>query len=360
MHIPDGYLSPQTSAAVTVVMLPLWWQSARSVRKVVKSRYVPMLALGAAFSFVIMMFNVPVPNGTTAHAVGAALIAVLLGPWAACIAVSIALLIQALFFGDGGILAFPVNAFNMAILMPFVAYGVYKLLAGDSALTSSRRVWAAAIGGYLGINASALATAIELGIQPDLFHKADGTPLYSPFHLSQAIPGVMIPHLLIAGFIEGAVTAGVLAYLQRANVPVLRINAPNVALTPAEVNHKRVSPIKAGLVALGIMAVLTPLGLLAPGGAFGEDAPEDLDLKKYNLDAVPTGLQKYSDFWGNSLLPDYGDGGAWQYVLSAVIGIVVIALLVGGVFALVRLARGGKAAPSAPDTEAEKKEEVTA
>ena len=51
MHIPDGYLSPQTTAAFTVVMLPLWWQSARSVRKVVKSRYVPMLALGSAFSF---------------------------------------------------------------------------------------------------------------------------------------------------------------------------------------------------------------------------------------------------------------------------------------------------------------------
>src|SRR5258705_6451986 len=108
-------------------MLPLWWQSARKVRSVVKSRYVPLLALGSAFSFVIMMFNVPIPNGTTAHAVGAALIAVLLGPWAACIAVSIALLIQALFFGDGGILAFPVNALNMAIIMPFVAYGVYKL-----------------------------------------------------------------------------------------------------------------------------------------------------------------------------------------------------------------------------------------
>jgi cobalt/nickel transport system permease protein len=370
MHIPDGYLSPQTCAAAAVVALPLWWQSARSVRRVVKNRYVPMLALGAAFSFVIMMFNVPVPNGTTAHAVGAALIAVLLGPWAACIAVSIALLIQALFFGDGGVLAFPVNALNMAILMPFVAYGTYKLLAGNSALTSGRRVWSAAVGGYLGINAAGLATAIELGIQPGLFHKADGTPLYSPFHLSQAIPGVMIPHLLVAGFVEAAVTAGVLAYLQRANVPVLRINAPHVALTPAEVQRKPVNPIKAGLVALGIMTVLTPIGLLAPGGAFGEDAPEDLNLEKYGFNAVPTGLQKYSDFWGNSLLPGYGDGGAWQYVLSAVIGMVVIALVVGGLFALVRIARGtreparGAKDPSgdasAPNNDAAGKEEEVA
>jgi cobalt/nickel transport system permease protein len=361
MHIPDGYLSPQTTAAFTVVMLPLWWQSARSVRKVVRSRYVPMLALGAAFSFVIMMFNVPIPDGTTAHAVGAALIAVLLGPWAACIAISIALLIQALFFGDGGILAFPVNAFNMAIVLPFVAYGIYKLIAGDSALTSARRVWAAAIGAYVGINTSALATAIEFGIQPELFHKADGTPLYSPFHLSQAIPAMMIPHLVVAGFVEAAVTAGVLAYLQRANVPVLRINAPEVALTPAEVQRKQISPVKAGLVALGIMAVLTPLGLLAPGGAFGEDAPKNLDLAKYNLQAVPEGLQKYSDFWGNTLLPGYGDGSPWQYILSAVIGIAVVALLVGGLAALPRMLHKGKDDSGDPaDPAGKEKEEMTA
>jgi cobalt/nickel transport system permease protein len=360
MHIPDGYLSPQTTAAFTVVMLPLWWQSARSVRKVVKSRYVPMLALGAAFSFVIMMFNVPIPDGTTAHAVGGALIAVLLGPWAACIAVSIALLIQALFFGDGGILAFPVNAFNMSILLPFVAYGIYKLIAGGSALTSGRRVWAAAIGAYVGINVSALATAIEFGIQPELFHKADGTPLYSPFHLSQAIPAMMIPHLLVAGFVEAAVTAGVLAYLQRANVPVLRINAPDIALTAAEVQRKRVSPVKAGLVALGIMAVLTPLGLLAPGGAFGEAAPQNLDLAKYNLQAVPEGLQKYSDFWGNTLLPGYGDGSAWQYILSAVIGILVIGLVVGGLFALLRLLGKGEDESRDPAGKEKEKEEATA
>jgi cobalt/nickel transport system permease protein len=302
------------------------------------------------------MFNIPVPNGTTAHAVGGALIAVLLGPWAACIAVSIALLIQALFFGDGGILAFPVNAFNMGILLPFVAYGIYKLIAGDSALTSGRRVWAAAIGAYVGINVSALATAIEFGIQPDLFHKDDGTPLYSPFHLAQAIPAMMIPHLIVAGFVEAAVTAGVLAYLQRANVPVLRINAPNVALTPAEVQRKQVSPVKAGLIALGIMAVLSPLGLLAPGGAFGEDAPEDLDLAKYNLNAVPDGLQKYSDFWGNTLLPGYGDGGAWQYILSAVIGVLVVGLVVGGIVALLRLLHKGKDDPG--ELTGQDKEEV--
>lgn len=343
MHIPDGYLSPQTSAVFVAAVVPLWWQSARRVRKVVKSRYVPLLALGAAFSFIIMMFNIPIPDGTTAHAVGGGLIAVLLGPWAACVAVSIALLIQALFFGDGGVLAFPVNAFNMAVLLPFVAYGVYRLLTRNAALTSTRRVWAGAVGAYLGLNAAALATAIEFGVQPELFHKADGTPLYSPFHLAQAIPAMMIPHLIIAGLVEAAITGGVLAYLQRANVPLLRINAPEVPLTQAEIARRPVSPVRVALITLGVLAVISPLGLLAPGGAFGEDAPEDLDLAKYHLDAVPTGLQKYSDFWGRTLLPGYGDGGAWQYILSALIGIAIIAAFVGGLVWLLRRARGGEA-----------------
>ncbi len=348
MHIPDGYLSPQTSAAFTLVMLPTWYQASHRVQNVVKTRYVPLVAVGAAFSFVIMMLNVPIPDGTTAHAVGAGLIAVLLGPWAACIAVSVALLIQALFFGDGGILAFPANAFNMAVLLPFVAYGVYRLLARNTGLSSPRRVVAAAVGGYVGINAAALAAAIEFGLQPTLFHKADGTPLYAPFHLAQTIPAMMIPHLLIAGLVEGAVTGAVIAYLQRANVPLLRINAPHVPLTDAEVSRRPVRPVVAGLVGVGAMVLLTPLGLLAPGGAFGEDAPADLDLGRYGLSAVPDGLQKYSDFWGNALLPGYGDGGAWQYLLSAVVGVAVVGLVVAGVAVLLRRLRGTPTPAPAP------------
>ena len=129
MHIPDGYLSPATCAVHVRGRGARWVTAGRRVQKVVKTRYVPLVAIGAAYSFLVMMFNVPIPDGTTAHAVGAVLIAVLLGPWAAVIAVSIALLIQALFFGDGGVLAYGANCFNMAFVMPFVGYAVYRLLA---------------------------------------------------------------------------------------------------------------------------------------------------------------------------------------------------------------------------------------
>src|SRR6185369_13394498 len=106
------------------------------------------------------------------HAVGGVLVAVLLGPWAAVVAVSVALAIQALFFGDGGVLAFGANCFNMAFVMPMAGYAVYRLLAGRVSLTAPRRAIAAGIGGYIGLNAAALCVAVELGVQPTLFHRA--------------------------------------------------------------------------------------------------------------------------------------------------------------------------------------------
>ena len=102
MHIPDGYLSPGTSFVMFLLVLPFWVIGIRKIRETMNARSVPLIALLAAFSFVIMMFNVPLPGGTTGHAVGAALAAIILGPEVATIAVSIALIIQALFFGDGG------------------------------------------------------------------------------------------------------------------------------------------------------------------------------------------------------------------------------------------------------------------
>src|SRR3954452_15117005 len=149
MHIPDGYLSPETCTVAGAAMLPVWITAGRRVRKVVTSRYVPLLALGAAYSFLVMMFNVPIPDGTTAHAVGAVLIAILLGPWAAVIAVTCALGIQALFFGDGGVLAFGANCFNMAFVMPMAGYVTYRTLARNAPLTGRRRAIAAGAGGYV-------------------------------------------------------------------------------------------------------------------------------------------------------------------------------------------------------------------
>ena len=97
MHIPENYLSPSTCAVMTAAMLPVWGYSINKVRTEIPKAKMPLLGIGAAFSFLGMMFNVPLPGGTTGHAVGGTLIAILTGsPAAGCISVSIALLIQAL------------------------------------------------------------------------------------------------------------------------------------------------------------------------------------------------------------------------------------------------------------------------
>lgn len=221
MHIPDGYLSPSTSVVMYAAMVPVWGMAVKKVKETLKSRQVPLLALAAAFSFVIMMFNVPIPGGTTGHAVGGTLAAIVLGPWAACIAVSIALIIQALIFGDGGVWAIGANCFNMAFVLPFLGYAVYRAISAGG----RNRVLGSVIGSYVGLNAAAFCAAVEFGIQPALFHTAAGAPLYCPYGLAQAIPAMMFAHLTVAGPIEAVITGIVVYYLQRSAEESLFYNA---------------------------------------------------------------------------------------------------------------------------------------
>lgn len=206
MHIPDGYLSPQTAVPLLGVMVPLWAVGIKKVKETMKKKEVPLLAIGAAFCFTIMMFNIPLPGGSSGHAVGAVLLAALLGPWAASIGVSIALIVQALFFADGGVLAIGANCFNMGIVMPFTGYFIYRLIKGKESGVSARTIAAAAIGGYVGLNLAALCASVEFGMQYELFKAADGSPLYFIYPLKTAIVAMMSEHLLIAGPLEGIIT----------------------------------------------------------------------------------------------------------------------------------------------------------
>lgn len=359
MHIPDGYLSPQTCGVFGAGMVPVFATAGKRVRRVVKSRYVPLLAIGAAYSFLVMMLNVPVPDGTTAHAVGAVLIAVVLGPEAAIIAVSTALAIQALFFGDGGVLAYGANTFNMAFVMTMVGYFlVYKPLTRNVSLTATRRAFAAALGGYVGINAAALCAAIEFGLQPSLFKSANGAPLYAPYHLSQTIPAMVGAHLLVAGVVEFVLTFGVVTYLQRANLPVMRINHGAVALTDAEV----VKPPRRlrwwyGLGPIVLMGLMTPLGLLYNGGAYGEDNPKADPsgfIQKNHLSAIPKGLDHYAGFWHHALFSGYDFSHdthpAVGYMVSAFFGAAVISLVLLALFGVTRLVQSKRGIADDDDT----------
>ncbi len=215
MHIPDGYLGPVTCGLFYIVMLPIWSTASRMVKKTLKAKQVPLLAIGAAFSFVIMMFNLPIPGGSTGHAVGGVLVAILLGPWAACIAITVALVVQALLFGDGGITAIGANCFNMAFVLPFVGYYIYKAITYHAPAGSNRRVIAAGVAGYIGINAAAFLAGVEFGLQPLLHHTVGGQALYCPYGFNIAVPAMAGEHIIIFGWVEAIVTALVVKYLQK-------------------------------------------------------------------------------------------------------------------------------------------------
>lgn len=344
MHIPDGYLSPATCAVMYGAAAPFWYTAGRRLKRQLTGEMVPLLAVFSAFSFTAMMFNVPVPGGTTAHAVGGTLAAIVLGPWAAILTVTVALVIQALFFGDGGITAIGANCFNMAIILPLVGYGVYVLIARHAPVVSHRRLVAAGIGSYLGINAAALLVGIELGIQP-IFWSADGKALYAPYSLGKAIPAMLLAHLTIAGAAEVIATVAALAYLQKAHPDTLRRRLPTPsphAAVPWEVPRRRL-PIPAPVIALAVV-LLVPLGLLASGSAWGEWGAGEL-AQRPDVGYIPSGLHKYQNIWsapfGGYSMPWVPANASFAeqaiaYILAAVIG---IGLIFVAVFAIRILSR---------------------
>lgn len=321
MHIPDGYLSPSTCAALYVLSGSGWWLALKKIKRALMTRTIPLISVFAAFSFVIMMFNLPLPGGTTAHAVGIAVAAIVLGPWGAMLSLSIAIAIQALLFGDGGITTLGANCFNMAIVASLVAWAVYRLLAGEG----RRNVFAAAIAGYVSINAAALLTAIEFGIQPMLFRDASGTPLYAPYPLNVAIPAMMIGHLTIAGFAEAALSGGMIAYLQSTRSTLLNNTAfAKQAATASQGAGTGQATSEWKLWAtISSLLILTPLGTLAVGAAWGEGSAE-------SFANAPAGLSRLSSIWTApfpSYAPAFIKHPAVGYMLSAMFGVGVILLL---------------------------------
>src|SRR5512146_2508394 len=325
MHIPDGYLSPSTCATLYVLSGSGWWIALKKIKRVLMTRTIPLISVFAAFSFVIMMFNLPLPGGTTAHAVGIAVAAIVLGPWGAILSLSIAITIQALLFGDGGITTLGANCFNMAIVGSLVAWTVYRLLSGQG----RRNVIAAAIAGYVSINAAAFLTAIEFGVQPVLFHDASGTPLYAPYPLHVAIPAMMIGHLTIAGFAEAALSGGMIAYLQSTKSSLLNTAAfaTQRAAQPTGASHPIGSTQATSewklWAAVSSLLILTPLGTLAVGTAWGEGSAD-------SFAKAPAGLARLSSIWTApfpSYAPAFIKHPAFGYMLSAMFGVGVILLL---------------------------------
>jgi cobalt/nickel transport system permease protein len=208
MHIPDGLISPQTYLPALALATPLWLVAGRKLRAQLGDEMLPRLAVFTALAFLLSTLMLPLPGGTSGHAVGVGLLALMFGPWIAFMAYSLVLLLQAVVVGAGGITALPVNALAMGFV------GAWVTVAAYAAVRPLGEAPAVVIAVWSGIMFAALLLALVLGLQPWLAQAPDGTPRFFPFGPAVTVPALLLPHALI-GAGEAALTLLVLRHARK-------------------------------------------------------------------------------------------------------------------------------------------------
>jgi len=209
MHIPDGFLSIATCAVTGAVSAGTIGYSLRVVGRKLKERQVPLMGVLGAFIFAAQMLNFPIAGGTSGHLIGAALAAILLGPWAGALIMTCVLIVQCFIFQDGGIVALGANVLNMGIIASFASYYIYR---GVTSVLGQDRKYVLA-GGFVAawgsVFLASIACAIELAVS--------GT---SPFFVAlSAMAGI---HALI-GIGEGLITVAVLSFVLASRADLMEL-----------------------------------------------------------------------------------------------------------------------------------------
>lgn len=209
MHIPDGFLNIATVASTYVVSAGGVSYAVKEANKKIGEKHVPLMGILAAFIFAAQMLNFPIAGGTSGHVIGAALAAILLGPWASVLVMSCVLIAQSLIFQDGGLLALGANIFNMGVVASFSGYYIYHLAIHF--LGDERR--GKLIGGFIGAWSSvfwaSIACAVELAV-------SGASPVMV------VLPAMAGFHALI-GIGEGLITGAVLSLVLAARADLLQL-----------------------------------------------------------------------------------------------------------------------------------------
>jgi cobalt/nickel transport system permease protein len=293
MHIPDGFLSLLVAIAFWIISVMIISIALRNTKRSLGERQVPLMGVLAAAIFAGQMLNFTVAGGTSGHLLGAAVAAILVGPWPAMLVMTSVVSIQALLFQDGGLLALGANLFNMAIVGVFVSYSVYtglrKLL--------HKQTWGLMVAGFVAAWASIFIASLACGIELAL----SGT---SPANI--AIPAMGAIHALI-GIGEGLITVGALALIQAARRDLLDVGEKQ------QPGGNKAVLIGGGLLAL-LLAILSPLASTHPDGL------EWVAEQQGFLGSAQGALY--------DLLPDYTLPGisnpALTTIIAAVIGIIIV------------------------------------
>ena len=299
MHIPDGFLSTLVSLVLWGLSVPAIAYALRRTGTALGERQVPLMGVLAATIFAGQMLNFSLAGGTSGHLLGAALAAILLGPWPAVVVMTSVVSVQAMVFQDGGLLALGANMFNMAVVGVMVSHALYaslrRLFGGKS--------WAlfvsGAVAAWTSIVIAALACALELA--------ASGT---SPANI--AVPAMGGIHALI-GLGEALITVGALSFVYSARKDLLPDGAQ-----PRDTSQ---------LVWIVGLAIAIALAVLSPLASANPDGLEWVAAQK--------GFLHFAQEPVYNLIPDYVVPGISNTALATIAAGLIGALLVLGVVLLV-------------------------
>ncbi len=273
MHIPDGFLDAKTAIATGIFSITGLGAALRRAGRHIQSRKIPLVGLAAAFIFVAQMINFPVASGTSGHLLGSTLAAVLLGPSAAIIVMSSVLMVQALIFADGGLLALGANVFNMGIIAPLCGYGVYKVLR--SLLRGEQgRLVAVGFASWFATVVAAVFCAGELAWS--------GTATWRA-----AFPAMAGVHML-TGLGEATITMLVIAAISKTR-PELLHEDERATL----VEGSSAAFVYFALIAIGVLLLVAPHASQLPDGLEKVASSLGFERKATESSALPSPLNNY-------------------------------------------------------------------
>jgi len=308
MHIPDGFVSGtinSATAAISAVTLVL--SVARVKQECTDKRFaVPLLATIAAFVFAAQMLNFPIGGGTSGHFLGAVTAAALMGPWSACIILSVVLVIQGLLFGDGGITALGSNILNMGIIGGILTYPIVRGIRAVLPAGRTGYFIAAAIASWASVMLASSFCALELALS--------GT---SPFAV--AFPAMAGTYAII-GIGEALITVAVLTAVAAARPDIV----PAWARLEKTTQSGKMGKSVWGLAGIGLTVALL---LAVLGSPFASKSPDGLEKVAEEKGFMAAG-SKDKVVWQNILFPEYKiesiESGNISTSLAGVIGTIVV------------------------------------
>ena len=289
LHIPDGFLTPLIAGIGWLLAIVMIVIAIRQTNRQLGERQIPMMGILAAFIFAAQAINFPVAGGTSGHLIGAALAAVVMGPWAATLIMTAVVVVQGLLFQDGGLLVMGANILNMGILTVAVGYGIFRLAANRGKGT---RLVVAGLAAWLSVMTAALATSLELWLS--------GTA-----RLDIVVPAMLFVHTLI-GIGEALITVAALTFIMQVRPDIL---GGESASAKGGIGWA----VTGVLIALAVV-VISPLASADPDGL--ERVAEDMGF-------INTGQAALFNIIPNYTLPFLGPTPL-STILAGAIGMLVV------------------------------------